>query len=568
MIDSENCPYNEDEQTLCNRCACIEECPLNVTCDLSHYVKKQHARKRAVYGVIGVNSEVAKVYKRMHEIGYSAGIYTLMWNEFDDTKHIELNMEEILRELYLFQKLAIVDPKGDFTPVLLHSCMVMTGTNEFMELEKICSNMGLCERAIGGYHRNNDLKDMVASNKGGIFFLYVSDAGKTLYSYSRMVTETPLCMTLSTQDVIESTRNFAKNYQKLAAVHIRPSDLHSGNIAYKMTDGKMNLSIIDFECNKYYQKSVGINYMHLLFSGLDFTRRRSAEEHIRECDPVHYVMFVMAFEMLHICLCVHKSDNLRGLSNPLETNLISEIVSIMSDGLFKNLGECETNQVMADMLGYPAGEMYCESLNLQQQYQDFMKVVTDRYGSFYSMQQLKTIWWRVCRKLKECVLRYGHENTLFLQELSTSRTNGPVNQFTLDQEGFYTFDGMPAYLRIFDDFSMAFYDKERFAYDMDFLKKKSDEYSVGFYSVYLMKLVYFAGQKDPELEREITRIQNLFSGRNFLLESKVDEIYPPRELEKEDKYTMDSLSHTCAEVEIWYELMPVAESPKKMCTVS
>jgi hypothetical protein len=121
---------------------------------------------------------------------------------------------------------------------------------------------------------------------------------------------------------------------------------------------------------------------------------------------------------------------------------------------------------------------------------------------------------------------------------------------------------------------MAFYDKERFAYDMDFLKKKSDEYSVGFYSVYLMKFVYFAGQKDPELEREISRIQNLFSGQNFFLKSKVNEISPPRELEKEYMYTMDGLPHVdttqsqCAKIEIWYELTAGAESPKKMCTVS
>jgi len=570
LIPSENCPYNEDEQTPSSPCGCNQECTLEKVCELSHHFEKQGARKRVIYGVIGVHEEVTKVYSEMTRIGYSGGVYTLMMSEFDDRAHKKPNMDEIVREIRVFNKLAAIDPQGDFTPVLLYSCLIKAGTKQFHELETISNNIRTHQRKSRDFNSNKHLQEMVSLNQGGIIFMYVTDAGKTLWSLLQNLNEFPPSITISTQDAIECTRKLANNYQKLAAEQIGHFDLHSSNITYTITNGKIDLKIIDFGYNEFYQDGVRSNYLHFLYSGIEFGRRHTAETHIRECDPVHYIMFIMAFEMFRTCLSVHNTDGRR----PLQPDIISEIINIMSDGLFVQSNENQIKEVMAEMLGYPPNKMYGESIALRTKYKDFFNVVVDRYGSFYNMRDLKEIWWRVCRKMKECVYRYGNENTKYIQELSAFRSYDSVNGFEINQNGLYVFRGMPAYLVIFDYFSMAFYDKELFDYDIDFLKKKFDEFSIGFYSVHLMKIVYFIDEKDRRLAQEISRVQDNFSAPRFFIRSDVEEIFPPRQVQQEYVYAMDGLPHVditqsrCEKIEIQHRLTAGAETPQQRCTIS
>jgi len=131
-----------------------------------------------------------------------------------------------------------------------------------------------------------------------------------------------------------------------------------------------------------------------------------------------------------------------------------------------------------------------------------------------------------------------------------------------------------AYLVIFDYFSMAFYNKELFAYDINFLKKKFDEFSIGFYSVYLMKLVYFIDEKDRRLAQEIYRVQANFSAPRFFLRSDEEETFPPRQVEQGYVYAMDGLPHVdvtqsrCEKINIQNRLTAGAETPRQRCTIS
>ena len=382
--------------------------------------------------------------------------------------------------------------------------------------------------------------------------------------------EYPRSITLSAQDVMECTRKLANNYQKLAAAQIGHFDLHSSNIMYTVTNGKIDLEIIDFGYNEYYQDGVRSNYLRFLYSGIEFGRGHTAERHIRECNPVHYIMFIMAFEMLRTCLSVQNANG----QQSLQPDIISEIINMMSDGLFVESNENQIKEVMAEMLGYPPNKMYGESIALRTNYKDFSNVIVDRYGPFYNLRDLKKIWWRVCQKMKECVHRYGKETTRYMEELSASRWHGSVNGFETNQNGLYVFRGMPAYLVIFDYFSMAFYDKELFAYDLNFLKRKFDEFFIGFYSAYLMILVFFIDEKDRRLAQEIYRVQANFSAPRFFLRSDEEEMFHPRQVEQEYVYAMDGLPHVdvtqsrCEKIKIQNRLTAGAETPRQRCTIS
>ena len=555
LVASENCAYNEHLKTPSSPCGCSQACELEKECKLTHHIEKQGARKNVIYGVIGVHEEVTKVYSEMSRIGYSGGVYTLMIDEFDDRAHQQSNMDEIVREIQVYDKLAVIDPRGSFTPVLLHSCLIQAGTTQYDELKTIGDNIHKHQMKSGDFNSNKHLQNMLSSSKGGIFFMYVTDAGKTLESLLQNLNEYPQRNTLSAQDVIECTRKLANNYQKLAAEQIGHFDLHPSNITYTLTQGKIDLKIIDFGYNEYYQDAVPSNYLHFLYSGIVFGRRLTAERHIRQCDPVHYIMFIMAFEILRTCLSVRKANG----QQSLRPNTIYEIIKMMSDGLFVESNDNQINHVMAKMLGYPSQRMYSESIALMTEYKDFFNVIVYQYASFYNLRDLNGIWERVCHKMNQCVYRYGKENTRYIEELSASRRYGSVNGFERNQNGLYIFRGMPAYLAIFDYFSMAFYDKELFAYDINFLKKKFDEFSIAFYSVYLMKLVYTINNNDRVLAQEIYRVYSNFSAPCFFLSSDEEEIFPRGQTEQESQ---------CEKIKIQNRLTARVETPRQRCTIS
>jgi len=523
VVDSENCCYNLKPGNPIQLCGCEESCSLEKACDPKHHIEKKGARKKAIFGVIGVQNEISQVFEQAELIGYRGGIYTLLMNEFDDDLQKGDNKPEISRELEVYKKLSQIDAGGEFTPILLHSCIVKRNTTSFDELLSICRNISEYQSKTRDFESNQHLQNMVRSNRGGIIFMYVSDAGKTIQSYMRMCQKYPSQIRMSPQDVIESTQNFAINYQKLAARQIGHFDLHLNNVTYKMKNGKMCLSMIDFGCDEYFENGKRANYIHFVYAPVHFGFQRSAERYIRPSNPVHYIMFIMAFEILRNCLYFWKS-RIGHFSVSQHGRLVSDIIYRMSEGLFIETDNNVIQEVMKSMLGYDSDPKYSESHFLCQSYCDFFYVIKEVYGDFYSIRCLKGIWMRVCEKMEQAVYRYGNANPKYLDEMSISRRDGAVNVFETNKDGHYVFVGMPAYLKIFDDFSMAFYDKEQFSHNINFLKKKYDEFSIARLSIILLKLVYFSRGDNARLEFEIRRVQDIFSPPNFFLKSKYEEV--------------------------------------------
>ena len=522
VIDSENCIYNLDPKNPEHLCGCEDS--LDTECNPKNHIEKNGVRKKAIFGVIGVEEEIAKVYEKAKLIGYTGGIYTLLMNEFDDDLQKQDNKQEIKREFEVYTKLHQIDPGGEFTPILLHYCIIQRNSPAFNELIRVCRNINEYQSKTGDFESNKHLQNMVRSKRGGIFFMYVSDAGKTIESYMRKCQKYPNSIQMSSQDAIQSTQKFASNYQKLAAKQIGHFDLHLNNITYKMKNGKMFLSMIDFGCDEYLENGKPANYIHFACSNFHFGGPRNTERYIRPSEPVHYIMFIIAFEILRNCLSFLKS-RIGHLSPPEHGILVSDICYKMSECLFIDTKENVIQDVMKSMLGYYSEKMFIESRFLCQSYCDFFYAIKEVHGRFYSTRCLRGIWKRVCHKMEKAVYRYGNVNPKYLDEISVSRYSGAVNRFGKHRDGHYVFDGMPAYLKIFDDFSMAFYDKERFPHNINFLKKKYDEFSIAVMSIMLLKLVNFShSYDDAKLEHEIRRLQDNFSSPKFFLKFEYEEV--------------------------------------------
>ena len=522
VIDSENCIYNLDPKNPEHLCGCEDS--LDTECNPKNHIEKNGVRKKAIFGVIGVEGEIAKVYEKAKLIRYRGGIYTLLMNEFDDDLQKQDNKQEIFREFEVYTKLHQIDPGGEFTPILLHHCIIKRNTPAFNELISVCKNIKDYQSETGDFESNQHLQNMVRSKRGGIFFMYVSDAGKTIESYMRTCQKYPNTTQMSPQDAIQSTQNFASNYQKLAAKQIGHFDLHLNNITYKMKKGKMCLSIIDFGCDEYLENGKPANYIHFVCSNYHFGGPRNTEKYIRPSEPVHYVMFIIAFEILRNLLCFWK-PRIEHLSESKQGQLVLQLIERMSEYLFIELKYKALEDIMNSMLHCNSEKAYSESRFLCQSYCDFFYAIKEVYGQFYSTKCLKGIWKRVCHKMHKAVYRYGNANPKYIDEISISRYSGAVNRFAKHRDGHYVFDGMPAYLKIFDDFSMAFYDKERFPHNINFLKKKYDEFSIAMMSIILLKLVYFSRSFDnAKLEYEIRRIQDNFSSPNFFMKFEYEEV--------------------------------------------
>jgi len=124
--------------------------------------------------------------------------------------------------------------------------------------------------------------------------MYITDAGKSYYDYVQNDGDTR-----EPADIINATRNLAAKYQKPARVGVGHYDIQGNNIMCRDRDGKLCLSMIDFGFGFAIEEGIQRNVLHFLFSGVKVKFDNVNTKHtIRECDTVHYNMFVMCFGML------------------------------------------------------------------------------------------------------------------------------------------------------------------------------------------------------------------------------------------------------------------------------
>jgi len=485
VVGSEECPYSEHGD-----CGCTHDCTVDSICTLDHHPVFKGKSKLAFYGIIGLDRHVRKVHDAMKAINYNDGVYTLIMDPMGE-------YEAIAEEIGLFDQIKAVDPTGEFTPLLLHYTKISQGSADFYALRQISQNIKTYQKEVSKIlHEGDEFIELVEENLGELVFMYVTDAGKSLYEYAEEEG-----LTAPVEDIISATSKLMADYQMLAKHNIGHYDLHGNNIMCRVRNRKLCFSIIDFGFGFLVEHGVRRNVLHLLFSRTHFDNIENTRRSIRNCDAVHYNMFIMCFGMLRRCLQQY---------NPATTEHVRNIMNDMHNMAFSDKTRTATTEHVKNFM--------C-----------FEDIIIQTYEIFYDKAQLQDIWQRVCIKAHEAIERFLNTIIDGIHQLSErllapdSLNRLPIQRkYRPDNDYMYYSTVTNAYTIIFDDFSMAYYDMNSVVPDQVFLRKKFDEYSIAFMCVYMLNDVS-AGKRSKQdqiqLEIQINHFQKAFASPYFFLQN-------------------------------------------------
>ena len=526
VIDSQVCPCNEDplRPKVCN---CMFGYLEGDKCELWHHAEKEGAFKKVIFGAIGPDTYVDEVHKEMSRLRYTGGVYTLIINELSRKRGRppKNNTADIMREIETMQKIKEIDHLGKFTPTILYWKKMQRVSEDFKSLKRINDNIALGrKKKIGGRH----IEDVTAMDNGDIFFLYVTDVGETLASLIHLMdtcigkrhslAQATILDCVTVYSVLKAMNDLQENYNQLAASKIGHCDLHWENITYRIEDGELGLNIIDFGFHNHHRAGQERNILHFLTSFVVFGNRDEVYRCIRSCDPVHYYMFILCFEIMYECI------SWRSASQRTTDDLYYVLVTMMRSRLF--VKSVTRKEDIGRIMGLLEGRDERQS-KLNKKYMEFIDVLMERYEDFYDLDDFSDIWKRVCKKMYDAVLRYSppgpqrgqNTDVHFLQKIQGAKNRAPVNQFKdvfSKGEEIYNCEAFPV---IFDDFCMAYYDKSGF--DKAFLIQKFDKFLIAHSMVKLLNSIqkHF---KSVHLEYEIQRLKSRFKLN--------DTVLPPQEL--------------------------------------
>ena len=501
-MSSEPCVFHEDGLDSKIDCKCTTANGTN----LRVHLKFEGSYKKAYYALIGPQRDVDLVHQKMQSLQTRSGVFTLIMNCDDNQATIE-------EEINLFEKIKEVDPHGEFTPLLLHHNRIYKNSQDDIALKKICANVKEYQNAVRmkkeaetqaridagrsplEYESDSDdekeggeeLVKQLESNEDSLYFMYVTDVGISIYDYVQSHRNLQ-----GAEDIVRATRKLAEDYQKLAENGIGHYDMHGGNIMCIKRDGKLRLSIIDFGFGFAIEENIPRNVLHFLFSGVSFDNAVKTKEAIRRCDPVHYNMFVMCFGMLRRTLHRTRSPTV---------DTVHEIIEDMYHSAFER--------------AMPAGQTKdTENFNeLQQQ-------IIGSYRDFYTIDNLKDIWKRVCEKTFLVVCDFLKRGDGMRKLSARTRVSGEVDTYVPDNYYIKATRNTTTFSILFDAFSMAFYDRQGRDCDQTFLRKKSDEYSIANISSFILKQAMNATTVSKErciLRDQCVRLQIQFSAPDFFL---------------------------------------------------
>ena len=512
VISSEPCAFNENPANSLFGCGCPSHDDPRIEGDLGEHEGSEGATKKAIFGIIGPNSQKQHVYRRLAQLGPQAaahGVFTLIISQYkpngDDIS------DEITREIDTFRSVALADPKGEFTPVLLHSCVIKRQSQDFQTLMAISDQVKLQQP-------KNNLTTMVENRHGDLHFLYVTNSGKTLTDYIRRLRAKNNTRPMVTPpDVVDATRKLAEDYQKLAKYQVGHCDMHTSNITYTIEKNKLSLNIIDFGFNNYSRDGQDMNVLHFLFEHAFMGEPRTYET-IRPCDPIHYNLFVACFEVMRRCMLVNNDKSIKELLR---------IVKIIGKDLFvykhEARGRREKNAIWGDMnsmMGVDRRRYEKYTVELTEEYESYIEYIVWAYGDFFTRQAIQKIWVRVCSKVHDVLLEYYNLHPTLVKDICEPSGSAVNDAYDSYSTGVCVKKyELKIYPVIFDRFCMAFYDKPTGVLDMSFLKKKFDEYSIAFACCSLLTNLVdtFWTCHDEDVRTEIRRIKSDFEAPIFFI---------------------------------------------------
>jgi len=137
----------------------------------------------------------------MKAIDCTDGVYTLIVDAMCD-------YDSIIKEINLFNEVKAVDPTRVFTPFLLYYTGISWNSADFQALQQISRNVKTHQKEVADcrsnvLHEGDELVKLIEENQEGLFFLYVTDAGKPLYEYGEEED-----LTTTVEDIISATTNW------------------------------------------------------------------------------------------------------------------------------------------------------------------------------------------------------------------------------------------------------------------------------------------------------------------------------------------------------------------------
>jgi len=480
--------------------------------DIRDHAEFEGATKRVIFGIIGPDSQIQHVHRRLAELGPLAvkqGVYTLMISQVDG--HGDDISDEIRREIATFQSVAAADPDGEFTPLLLHSCRISRGSQDFQTLIAISNQVNV-------HKPQNHLNNIIRNRCGDLYLLYVTNSGETLTSYIRRLNANNNTRPMVTApDVVAATRKLADDYQKLAKKHVGHYDMHTNNITYVVEKNKLSLKIIDFGFNDYARDGESMNVLHFLFAHAFMGDTRSYNS-IRACDPIHYNLFVTCFEVMRRCLLVNKDKSIENLLRMVHT---------IGNSLFEKENpratRRERNSVVRDlnsMMGVDRHRFQRYGSRLASEFESYIDNIVSTYHRFFNLKAIRGIWLRVCSKVSDVLLEYYHLHPTLVEDICKP-SGSAVNEYEDVYPGGVcteTYE-LEIYPKIFDRFCMAFYDKPTGVLDKNFLKKKFDEFSISVACCDLLTNLVdtFYTSHDQNVRTEIRRLKSDFEAPLFFI---------------------------------------------------
>ena len=512
VVSSEVCCYNQNPAHALYGCGCPSHADPNFEGDITDHLKFEGATKKAIFGIIGPDSQKKHVFDRLAMLGPRAeeqGVYTLMISQFDcDREDIS---DGIRREIATFQSVAAADPTGEFTPLLLHSCVISRESKDFETLITISDQVNV-------YGHDNHLNTLIRHYSGDIYLLYVTNSGATLTKYIRHLNSYNNTRPMVTPpDVVAATQKLADDYQKLAKKHVGHYDMHTNNITYIVENNKLSLKIIDFGLNDYARDGQTMNVLHFFF-GIVYMGDTNTYQCIRACDPIHYNLFVACFEVMRRCLLVNKDKSIQKLL---------EIVHTIGKNLFVNEGpvstQRETKSIVKDlnsMMGVDRHRRNGYATRLASEFESYIDNIVSKYSGFFNLKAIQEIWVRVCSKVSDVLDEYYHLHPTLIDDIC-KRSSSAVNEYYDVYPGDVCTEKyeLEIYPVIFDRFCMAFYDKPTGVLDHNFLKKKFDEYSIAVACCSLLTNLAdtFYTYHDQNVRTEIHRLKSNFVAPIFFI---------------------------------------------------
>jgi len=189
---------------------------------------KQEVNTAMIAGTLGLRRDIGELSMEIHSMKYTGRVVTLVTTVINEN-----GFDVIARDVEAFQRIATIDPLGEFSPQLLDFNYVKVDSKRWAEFKTLQENVMSKEvRKINPLHKRLDHDCLLV-------FTYQQYAGEMLDGFMTQSQHTdPMIMDT---DAIICTRKLVTDYQKIANLYDGSYNISHSTTAYRFDGKKMYL---------------------------------------------------------------------------------------------------------------------------------------------------------------------------------------------------------------------------------------------------------------------------------------------------------------------------------------